>query len=109
MTVDAELRATQVDLGGLMKVLGQNLYSSAEVAVRELVQNAHDSCTRRRLAGDEGFEALITVTPDAAAGTLRKISIAGRASPKAKNKRRAMAARVIGTTTRRRRLARARF
>ncbi|MCB9546727.1 MAG: ATP-binding protein [Myxococcales bacterium] len=70
MTVDAELRATQVDLGGLMKVLGQNLYSSAEVAVRELVQNAHDSCTRRRLAGDEGFEALITVTPDAAAGTL---------------------------------------
>ncbi|MEZ4467931.1 MAG: ATP-binding protein [bacterium] len=70
MAVDAELRATQVDLGGLMKVLGHNLYSSPQVAVRELVQNAHDSCTRRRLAGDADFEPLITVTPDPQAHTL---------------------------------------
>jgi len=61
MTVDAELRTTQVDLAGLMKVLGHNLYSTPEVAVRELVQNAHDSCTRRRLAGDADFEPRITV------------------------------------------------
>ena len=32
-----------------MKVLGEHLYSSPNVAIRELVQNAHDSCTRRRL------------------------------------------------------------
>ncbi|MEM1177844.1 MAG: ATP-binding protein [Acidobacteriota bacterium] len=44
-----ELKQTGVDTGGLLQVLGQNLYSTPEVAVRELVQNAHDSCVRRRL------------------------------------------------------------
>lgn len=70
MSADAELRATQVDLAGLMKVLGHHLYSTPEVAVRELVQNAHDSCTRRRLAGDTDFEARITLTPDPRLHTL---------------------------------------
>jgi molecular chaperone HtpG len=50
-----ELQPTQVDLGGLMTVLGGHLYSTPAVAVRELVQNAHDSITRRRLE-DPGFE-----------------------------------------------------
>ena len=40
---------TQVDLSGLMRVLGNNLYSTPHVALRELVQNAHDSCVRRQL------------------------------------------------------------
>lgn len=40
---------TKVDLGGLMKVLGEHLYSTPMVALRELVQNAHDSCHRRRI------------------------------------------------------------
>lgn len=44
-----ELRTTRVDLGGLLEVLGQHLYSTPAVALRELVQNAHDSCVRRRL------------------------------------------------------------
>lgn len=70
MSADAELRTTQVDLAGLMKVLGHHLYSTPEVAVRELVQNAHDSCTRRRLAGDTEFEPRITVVPDARQNTL---------------------------------------
>ena len=39
---------TQVDLGGLMRVVSDHLYASPLVAVRELVQNAHDSIVRRR-------------------------------------------------------------
>ena len=38
-----------------MTVLGGHLYSTPAVAVRELVQNAHDSITRRRIA-EPGFE-----------------------------------------------------
>lgn len=47
-----ELHSIQVDFSGLMEVLGKNLYSTPVVAVRELVQNAHDSCIRRRLELD---------------------------------------------------------
>lgn len=43
------IHTTSVDLGGLMTVLGKHLYSTPEVALRELVQNAHDSIVRRRL------------------------------------------------------------
>lgn len=46
---DVELRTTQVDLSGLMMVLGEHLYSTPAVALRELVQNAHDSIVRRRV------------------------------------------------------------
>ncbi len=45
----SDVHATQVDLAGLMTVLGAHLYSTPAVAVRELVQNAHDSIVRRRL------------------------------------------------------------
>ena len=44
-----ELQSTQVSLSGLLSVLGEHLYSTPNVVVRELVQNAHDSCMRRRL------------------------------------------------------------
>jgi molecular chaperone HtpG len=67
---DAEVKKTQVDLAGLMEVLGKSLYSTPVVAIRELVQNAHDSCTRRRLESKEPFEPLIIVEPDAARGVL---------------------------------------
>ncbi len=43
------IRTAGVDMAGLMTVLGQHLYSTPMVAVRELVQNAHDSTVRRRL------------------------------------------------------------
>jgi molecular chaperone HtpG len=39
---------TSVDLGGLLTVVSENLYSTPMVCVRELVQNAHDSITRRQ-------------------------------------------------------------
>lgn len=67
----AELLSTQVDLSGLLRVLGRNLYSTPSVAIRELVQNAHDSCNRRHIeAGDDDFEPHIRVYPGEEAGTL---------------------------------------
>lgn len=65
-----ELLPTQVDLFGLMTVLGEHLYSTPFVALRELVQNAHDSCVRRRLEDPAAFEAAIRVVGDPATGTL---------------------------------------
>lgn len=73
MSEVAELVRTQVDLGGLMRVLAKNLYSTPEVAVRELVQNAHDSCIRRQVEDPGGFEPRIVVMPEAATGTLTVI------------------------------------
>jgi len=56
------MRKVQVDFKGLMKVVGANLYSTPMVAIRELVQNAHDSCVRRGLeAPDATFDPQITV------------------------------------------------
>lgn len=66
----SELLPTQVDLFGLMTVLGEHLYSTPFVALRELVQNAHDSCVRRRLEDPAAFAPEIRVTGDPAAGTL---------------------------------------
>jgi molecular chaperone HtpG len=43
------LLTTKVNLGGLMDVLSKNLYSTPTVAIRELVQNAHDACIRRKI------------------------------------------------------------
>lgn len=65
----AELHRADVDLDGLFQVLGQNLYSTPEVAIRELVQNAHDSCLRREI--EEGpFPAAISVVGDRATHTV---------------------------------------
>ena len=68
----SSVHQTQVDLGGLMTVLGQHLYSTPIVAVRELVQNAHDSLVRRRME-DLAWqgEGKILVEGDLAAGVLR--------------------------------------
>jgi molecular chaperone HtpG len=53
-------------LPGLLKVLAEHLYASKKVGVRELIQNAHDSCVRRRIeAGEPGYRPRIDVTLDA--------------------------------------------
>ncbi|MCA9549616.1 MAG: ATP-binding protein [Myxococcales bacterium] len=64
------LHRTEVDLGGLLEVLGKHLYSTPAVVVRELVQNAHDSCVRRRLETEHVFEPRITLEANPEAGTL---------------------------------------
>jgi len=64
------LFTTKVNLGGLMEVLGKNLYSTPTVAIRELVQNAHDSCMRRQIESQEPFEPKINVITEYTKGTL---------------------------------------
>ncbi|HAP78226.1 MAG TPA: molecular chaperone HtpG [Acidimicrobiaceae bacterium] len=63
-------RDTSVDLNGLLTVLGEHLYSTPKVAVRELVQNAHDSITRRIIEGGPVEGPRIDVEADADAGTI---------------------------------------
>ncbi|MBB3228809.1 molecular chaperone HtpG [Luteibacter sp. Sphag1AF] len=68
----AQLRTAGVDLGGLMTVLGRHLYSTPFVALRELVQNAHDSITRRRIEDpDWAGASRITVSADLKANIVR--------------------------------------
>jgi molecular chaperone HtpG len=66
-----ELRTTRVDLGGLLEVLGQHLYSTPAVALRELVQNAHDSCVRRRLEDPAAAELPGRIVVSAQGNVLR--------------------------------------
>jgi molecular chaperone HtpG len=57
---EPEINRAKVDFEGLMQVLGNNLYSTPTVALRELVQNAHDSCIRRQLESG-AFEPRIEI------------------------------------------------
>jgi molecular chaperone HtpG len=66
----AEVHDTSVALDGLLQVLGEHLYSTPKVALRELVQNAHDSVTRRGLESPDPFEPRIEVRGDDNAGTI---------------------------------------
>lgn len=43
----------QIYLPGLLKVLAESLYSTRKVAIRELIQNAHDSTVRRQNEAQE--------------------------------------------------------
>ena len=54
-------KQTGVDLTGLLKVLGENLYSKPDVAIRELIQNASDAISRRSIENDQAFEPRIGV------------------------------------------------
>ena len=56
MNEELKILPVEIHLPGLLKVLGEHLYSDQRIAMRELIQNAHDSCTRRR----EEDHALIT-------------------------------------------------
>jgi molecular chaperone HtpG len=38
----------KINLPGLLKMLGSNIYAEPDVAVREMIQNAHDTCILRR-------------------------------------------------------------
>lgn len=65
-----ELHQANVDLDALLELLGKNLYSSPAVAIRELVQNAHDACMRRRIEDPQAPAPLIALSPDAHRGVL---------------------------------------
>ena len=49
----SERQRFNLHLPGLLKVLAEHLYSSKKVGVRELIQNAHDSCVRRKIEAVE--------------------------------------------------------
>ena len=62
----------QLHLPGLLKVLAEHLYSSQRVGVRELIQNAHDSCVRRLVERPyPGYRPRIDLTADRSTRTLR--------------------------------------
>ncbi|MFQ3651008.1 MAG: ATP-binding protein [Gemmataceae bacterium] len=52
-------------LPGLLKVLAEHLYTSKKVGIRELIQNAHDSCVRRQIEHpDPSYRPRIDVSLD---------------------------------------------
>ncbi|MCI0644494.1 MAG: ATP-binding protein [Chloroflexi bacterium] len=58
-------------LPGLLEVLAGSLYSTPKVGIRELIQNAHDSCVRRQIEGESRFyRPAITITSDEQRGVL---------------------------------------
>lgn len=70
--MDAQKKQFQLNVPGLLKVLAENLYSNRKVAVRELIQNAHDSIMRRLLTSnpDITLRPRIHLTTDAVTNTL---------------------------------------
>lgn len=58
---NTQMRKTDIDMSGLLQILGENLYSSPNVAIRELIQNAHDACHRRKIESNDDFDASISV------------------------------------------------
>ncbi len=59
----------QVDVAGVIQIMGTSLYSRADVALRELLQNAHDAIVRRRQT-DLEFRGRIDLVQDPVLGTL---------------------------------------
>src|SRR5262245_32329345 len=60
-----ERQRFNLHLPGLLKVLAEHLYTSKKVGIRELIQNAHDSCIRRKIEADERhYRPRIDVTLD---------------------------------------------
>lgn len=51
----------KVNLGGMIEILSEHLYSSPDVFIRELLQNAADAITGRREIQKEEFEGSITL------------------------------------------------
>lgn len=54
----------QVDIAGIIEIMGSSLYSRADTPIRELIQNAHDAIMRRR-AGDISFRGRIDIRTNA--------------------------------------------
>ena len=59
----------QVDIGGIIDLMGSSLYSRPDTPIRELIQNAHDGIMRRRRV-DLAYQGRIDVHQDAQRRTL---------------------------------------
>lgn len=60
----------KINLPGLLKMLGGNIYAEPDVAVREMIQNAHDTCIIRQTKDKSFTDPRIEVSFDKAAKTL---------------------------------------
>lgn len=61
----------KLHLPGLLRVLAEHLYADKHVAIRELIQNAYDSCLRRAVEGkDLDYQPRLGVSIDVAQQTL---------------------------------------
>jgi molecular chaperone HtpG len=56
IAVAVEEQKFKIQLEGLIKLLAQNLYADPDVFLRELIQNAHDSISRRAALAEERGE-----------------------------------------------------
>ncbi len=62
---EATEHTIQIELEGLISLLAQHLYADPDVFLREMIQNAHDSISRRAALAEERGE--LTSEPDGAA------------------------------------------
>lgn len=53
----------QVDVAGIIQIMGTSLYSRSDTPIRELLQNAHDAIQRRRLV-DLSYKGQIHIRTD---------------------------------------------
>jgi len=60
----------QINLPGLLKMLGSNIYAEPDVAVREMIQNCHDTCIIRKTKDENFRDPRIDVSFDFAGKTL---------------------------------------
>ena len=60
----------KINLPGLLKMLGSNIYAEPDVAVREMLQNAHDTCIIRKTKDNTFANPRIEVSYDKSQKTL---------------------------------------
>lgn len=60
----------KINLPGLLKMLGSNIYSEPDVAVREMIQNAHDTCIIRKKTDKKPTDPEIHISYDRSVHTL---------------------------------------
>lgn len=60
----------KINLPGLLRILGENIYAEPDVAIREMIQNAHDTSIVRRTQDKSFTHPQIEITFDRAARTL---------------------------------------
>lgn len=65
-----ERREIKINLPGLLRMLGENIYAEPEVAVREMIQNAHDTSIIRTTVDQSFTDPSIQVTFDREQHTL---------------------------------------
>ena len=60
----------KIDLQGLIRLLAKNLYAEADVFIRELIQNAHDSIKRRAELKQNAPPGIIRIRTDRETSTI---------------------------------------